>query len=176
MGVPPPAPGWHPEGYGATQSRSRGERINDLLADYGKPLFVGAVVIIISGIALGLAVVTAIGALGLFALVLMLMAAKEPPRAVTPYFSATPVPDQVRRERLQRYLAEELVLTRGRIESVTDYTAVVLYGQRVNHILHLLLTVLTCGVWLIIWLVTAKDGGEQRHVLTVDQCGNIVEM
>jgi hypothetical protein len=45
----------------------------------------------------------------------------------------TPIPDEQRRQWLQHYLAQDIAVTRGRIESVTPYTAVVVYGQPVNH-------------------------------------------
>lgn len=83
------------------------------------------------------------------------------------------VSDEVRRQNLQNALSHEVAVSRGRIESVTPYSAVLVTGQKVNHILHLLVSVLLCGLWLPIWLIISLDGGEKRHVLTVDQCGNV---
>ncbi|ATN88709.1 hypothetical protein SEA_DEMSCULPINBOYZ_114 [Mycobacterium phage Demsculpinboyz] len=90
--------------------------------------------------------------------------------------STVPVPDPVRQQRLQEYVSTELARSRGRIESVTPYTAVVVTGQRVNHVLHLLVSVLLCGLWLPVWLVIALTGGEKRFVLAVDQCGNVTRV
>ena len=38
-------------------------------------------------------------------------------------------------------------------------------GHRVNHILHLLLTVFTAGLWLPVWLLVALVSGEKRKVI-----------
>lgn len=65
-------------------------------------------------------------------------------------------------------------VTRGwRVESQTNYSAVLVAGQRPNHILHALLSFFTCGMWLPIWLVVAVSTREYRMVLTVDQWGNV---
>ena len=88
-------------------------------------------------------------------------------------FSAEPQPDEVRQRQLQEYLSRYVAKTQGRIESLTDYSAVVVQGQKVNHVLHLLISVFLCGLWLPIWLVLAMTGGEKRTVLAVDQCGNV---
>jgi len=88
-------------------------------------------------------------------------------------FSTTPQPDQVRQHALQDRLSQYIAVTRGRVESVTPYSAVVVHGQKVNHVLHLLISVLLCGIWLPVWLVIALTGGEKRRVISVDACGNV---
>ena len=114
-----------------------------------------------------------IGFIVIIALVVMLVTTRGSQRLPAVPLSTTPVSDQVRCERLQHYLSQELMQQRGRVESVTDYTAVVVYGRPVNHILHLLLTLVTCGLWAVIWLGLVVDHGEQRCVLFVDSCGNV---
>ncbi|MFV8049930.1 hypothetical protein [Mycobacterium sp. 48b] len=113
------------------------------------------------------AMCTLIGAVGMAARI-NLAPAKAPV-----IVSTVLVSDDVRRQNLQNALSHEVAVSRGRVESVTPYSAVVVTGQKVNHILHLLVSVLLCGLWLPIWLIISLDGGEKRHVLTVDQCGNI---
>jgi hypothetical protein len=44
----------------------------------------------------------------------------------------------------------------------------------INHILHLILTLVTCGVWAIVWIVLAFVGGERRIALNVDDYGNVL--
>ena len=48
-------------------------------------------------------------------------------------------------------------------------------GRRTNHILHLLLTLLTFGawamVWFVLWFFLSKD--EERHVVSVDESGRV---
>src|SRR5215207_8344529 len=61
-----------------------------------------------------------------------------------------------------------------RVESQTDYQAIVVKGRRPNHLLHLILSVLTLGVWaLFVWLPLAMFGGEKRRVITVDNFGDV---
>lgn len=59
------------------------------------------------------------------------------------------------------------------VESRSDYQAVLVRGQRVNHILHLILTLLTLGFWGIVWIILALAGGQERQVLTVDPAGAV---
>src|SRR6266516_3177488 len=59
-----------------------------------------------------------------------------------------------------------------RVESQSDSQAVIVRGHRPNHLLHMLLTILTAGFWgLFVWLPIAIFGGERRRVLTVDGGG-----
>lgn len=98
-------------------------------------------------------------------------AANQP--AAPMHVSTSPVSDQVRQQSLQEFISTYIASTRGRVETVTPYSAVVVTGQKVNHVLHLLVSVLLCGFWLPIWLIVALTGGEKRHVLNVDKCGNV---
>ena len=82
-----------------------------------------------------------------------------------------------KRARLRRTRFEEAVqaaVVQGwSVESRTDYQAVLVRGQRVNHILHLILTILTLGIWAIVWIILALAGGQDRQVLTVDRTGGV---
>ena len=65
------------------------------------------------------------------------------------------------------------MLSQGRrIESQSDYQAVLVYGHRPNHILHLILTIFTLGFWGIIWIALVVLGGEKREVVQVDEWGS----
>lgn len=97
--------------------------------------------------------------------------ANKPPTPAP--MSTTPIPDQSRQQQLLEYISGYVASTRGRVETVTPYTAVVVTGQKVNHVLHLLVSVLLCGLWLPVWLLVTLTGGEKRHVISVDQCGNV---
>lgn len=61
----------------------------------------------------------------------------------------------------------------ARVESQSDYQAVVVKGKRPNHVLHLLLSVVTVGLWLPVWIVLAIVKHERRTVIRVDQRGNV---
>ncbi|MFN0155520.1 MAG: hypothetical protein ACKVUT_14195 [Gaiella sp.] len=60
-----------------------------------------------------------------------------------------------------------------RIESQSDYQAIFLKGRHVRHILHLVLSILTVGVWLPVWLVMWAVYREHRQIAEVDEYGNI---
>ncbi len=61
----------------------------------------------------------------------------------------------------------------ARVESQSDYQAVVVYGRRVNHALHAVLSILLLGLWLLVWVLLAVTGGEKRQLIQVDEFGNI---
>lgn len=74
--------------------------------------------------------------------------------------------ERQRKQQLANMVATEVA--RGwRVESQTDTMAVVVRGKKPNHILHLLLTVFTVGLWLPVWLLVAIVSGEKRKTLTV---------
>lgn len=61
-----------------------------------------------------------------------------------------------------------------RVESQSDFQAILVKGKRVNHVLHLILTIITFGIWGIVWLALHLLGGETRQIVSVDEFGNIV--
>jgi len=73
-------------------------------------------------------------------------------------------------------LARQLqsVVARGlRIESQSDYQAVLVEGKPVNHVLHAIITIFSCGLWGIAWIIMAVTGGEKREMIVVDEFGNV---
>lgn len=64
----------------------------------------------------------------------------------------------------------------GRLETRTATTAVVVAGKPINHILHLLLSVFSCGFWVPVWLMMTVFTGEQRRILNVDQFGQVSDV
>ena len=47
-------------------------------------------------------------------------------------------------------------------------------GKPVNHLLHLILTIVTVGLWGIVWIIVALTGGERRMQIAIDEYGNVV--
>jgi hypothetical protein len=43
----------------------------------------------------------------------------------------------------------------------------------VNHVAHAILSLLTCGLWLIVWLLLALNSEPERRMLYVDQFGEV---
>lgn len=82
--------------------------------------------------------------------------------------------DAERSDRLNQAVAYEV--SRGwRVESQTLYQAVLVSGNPVNHVVHVLLAIFTCGIWLIGWIIAAAlEKPIQRIVLRVDMQGNVV--
>ena len=60
------------------------------------------------------------------------------------------------------------------VEAVDGPRAVVVTGAPVNHILHLLLAVFTCGLWLPVWVLLVVLGGVKRRHVFIDEYGNLV--
>jgi len=93
-------------------------------------------------------------------------------------FPQSPVGERTREER-QALLAQAIssyVRNGYRVESQVDNQAILVKGRRPNHLLHLVLSFLTLGVWLVfVWLPIAILGGEKRRVMTVDAYGNLTE-
>ena len=66
------------------------------------------------------------------------------------------------------------VVTGGRVESQQDFQAVLIHGKPVNHILHLIVSLFTCGLWVFGWLALVIVGGEKRVMIVIDEYGNIL--
>ena len=74
---------------------------------------------------------------------------------------------------------ERYVLNAGRhgwrVQSQTATQAQLLKGKPTNHILHLILTLLTLGLWAIVWILMVIFGGEKQELVTVDEYGRVHE-
>lgn len=97
------------------------------------------------------------------------------PPTPTPSTAATPQPKTP--DERKAILATAVSNTMGaqgmRVESQSDYQAVLVKGKKVNHWLHGILTFLTLGAWGIVWIAVALFGGETRKILSVDEFGNL---
>ena len=59
------------------------------------------------------------------------------------------------------------------IESQGQYHAVIVDGEKINHVLHLLVSVITVGLWIVVWIVLAVFGGQQRLMIYVNEQGEV---
>jgi hypothetical protein len=75
-----------------------------------------------------------------------------------------------RKEALARIISAQ-VIEGARVESQSDYQAVLVRGYRLNNTMHLILTIVTFGLWSIVWLLLALFGGEKRRVASIDEWG-----
>lgn len=80
--------------------------------------------------------------------------------------------DQQRARILDREIRAQVCLG-ARLESRTDDAATVVTGRPLNDTLHMLLAVLTLGLWLPVWVLMTAFGGEQRRVLRINQSGEV---
>jgi hypothetical protein len=63
----------------------------------------------------------------------------------------------------------------GRLEYRSEFDAVLVYGQPVNHVLHAILSIGTGGFWLPVWwyLSSKSRRNMRREVLAVDPDGKL---
>jgi hypothetical protein len=78
------------------------------------------------------------------------------------------------RKRALSQRVRSMVTAGGRIESQSDFEAVIATGKDVNHTLHAILTVATCLLWGLPWAVVAATGGVKRQLVTVDEFGDVL--
>ena len=53
------------------------------------------------------------------------------------------------------------------VESQTAHVATLRRGHRINHLLHLILTLVTCGIWAVVWTGLAIFGGEKHKAISM---------
>ena len=76
-----------------------------------------------------------------------------------------------RRQRQADAVARE-VMQGSRVESEGPFQAVMVSGSKVNHLLHFIIGIFTCGWWWIVWIFLGITGGEKRYMVRTDEFGN----
>lgn len=76
------------------------------------------------------------------------------------------------RAALDRAVATELA-SGAELESQAGTNAVLLKGKKVNHVLHAILSLITAGFWLIVWLLLVLTNKRKRIVLSVNERGEV---
>ena len=59
-----------------------------------------------------------------------------------------------------------------RLDTQTEFAAVLSRGKGLNHILHLLLSLVTFGLWLIVWLMLLLVNRIHTMTIQIDKFGN----
>jgi len=77
------------------------------------------------------------------------------------------------RRALANAVASECARGGWRVESQTDINAILAKGKRTSHGIHIFLSIITVGLWLLVWGPLWYLNREQRLVLQVDEYGNI---
>ena len=102
---------------------------------------------------------------------------ESPSTQVQPAESTVPPSEKKSLDERKVLLAQTIqgrVVGGARVESQGDFQAVLITGHKVNHVLHLILSISTLGLWLIVWLILTVIGGEKREIASVDEFGNIM--
>jgi hypothetical protein len=101
-------------------------------------------------------------------------AAEAPPPASAPPGGQSVISSEERKAGLDQSVASCMRQPGSwRVETQGDFYAIVASGQPVNHLLHLLLTVFTVGLWALVWYYLAVTSGSVTRVrLAVDEYGN----
>ncbi|MFB9835804.1 hypothetical protein ACFFNX_26840, partial [Actinoallomurus acaciae] len=92
---------------------------------------------------------------------------------MVPFQPGSPLPP----DRLRAILGNAVMrqVARGwRIESQVDNQAIMASGGDVNHAAHLVVSFLTCGLWVPIWVIFGVVGSEKRVSITVDPNGVVL--
>jgi hypothetical protein len=58
-----------------------------------------------------------------------------------------------------------------RVQSQSQTQAQLVKGKNHSHLLHLILTLLTLGIWLLVWIPLALFGGEKHNLIAVNEHG-----
>ncbi|WP_155827079.1 hypothetical protein [Jongsikchunia kroppenstedtii] len=83
-------------------------------------------------------------------------------------------PDQ-RKAALAQSISREVAAGGWRVESQSDYQAVLVKGKNTNHLLHLILTLITVFLWTPVWVVVTVLNQRKTVILTVDDYGNVLQ-
>lgn len=78
-----------------------------------------------------------------------------------------------RKELLARVIQQQLAQGKMRVETRGDYDAVLVKSKSVNLGVgaHILLTLITMGLWLFAWIPLMIFDKEKRYMITVDEFG-----
>lgn len=60
-----------------------------------------------------------------------------------------------------------------KVISQTETQAQLVRGKPTNHLLHLILSLVTLGIWIPVWIGVAIFSGEKRRFVNVDAYGRV---
>ncbi|MFF1925671.1 hypothetical protein ACFVW8_34490 [Streptomyces sp. NPDC058221] len=85
-------------------------------------------------------------------------------------------PDAMQRALILDWAVSQRIASGWRVESRSETQVVMVRGRPLNHVLHVVLTVFSCFLWGVVWLVLGVTNKVERIVLTVDAMGDIVSV
>jgi hypothetical protein len=95
--------------------------------------------------------------------------------AKLPGASASELSQPDRKQMLDRAIGVKIGEGGQMEHRVGDYEAVVKTGSKPNHVLHLVLTIFTFGLWGIVWLILAMGTHERVSTMSVDGHGLVTQ-
>ncbi|MFF2088270.1 hypothetical protein ACFVVM_31190 [Nocardia sp. NPDC058176] len=81
-----------------------------------------------------------------------------------------PVSPEQRQQMLNMAVNSE-VARGAQVLEMNQTSAVLSEVDAINHVLHLMITVFTCGFWVLVWLLVAATARPRSFRLTVDEFG-----
>ncbi len=82
--------------------------------------------------------------------------------------------DSQRKQRLE-YRIVQYLKDGWMAERVGDFQAVVTYEDKINHVVHAILSLITFGFWLLIWLFLSLTKKTTRRTIRVNEYGQFIE-
>jgi hypothetical protein len=86
--------------------------------------------------------------------------------------SGSELPLSERHRRLDHVLQRRYRRRGWRLEFYSETSAVMVRGWPVQHLLNALLTLVTGGIWFIVWLFAIGFGGERRELVFIRPDGS----
>ena len=84
------------------------------------------------------------------------------------------VPDETQRRLILDWAVNQRIASGWRVESRSETQAILVRGEPVNHVLHAILSLVTCFLWAFVWVVLSVTNRVERVALTVDAQGHVV--
>lgn len=84
-------------------------------------------------------------------------------------------PLEERRRALDLTLLDATPRRGWRLVTLTETDAQLVKGHPTRHLLHLILTFCTFGLWMPVWILVAIMTGEKRRTLVVDDFGTVAD-
>lgn len=70
-------------------------------------------------------------------------------------------------------LDHAIISAHCRVLNRTATAASVVTGEPVNHVLHAILSLFLCGLWVPVWIIIASTNGEKHLTVSVDEYGTV---
>ena len=83
------------------------------------------------------------------------------------------VSDNEKANKLANAVANE-VASGWRVESQTSVQAILVKGKEINHILQIILSVITLGFWLLVYVPLWAINRRRTKIVRVDDFGNVL--